>query len=166
MSLSIVTGAPGWLGTRIVRSLNRGVADVPVLGPSDRQTRCLVLPDADASELEALGAEIVRGDITDPASLATLFDGATAATVFHAAGIVHATRGAGQFKRVNADGTRNMLDAARAARIRRFIHVSSNSPIGTNPSKDHVFNENAPYHPYMGYGKSKMVAEQAVRAET
>jgi nucleoside-diphosphate-sugar epimerase len=166
MTYSIVTGSPGWLGTRIVHSLARGVADVPALGPTDRTTRCLVLPDADASELEALGAEIVRGDVTDPGSLAKLFDGAAGATVFHAAGIIHPTRGASQWRRVNADGTRNMLAAARAANIRRFIHVSSNSPLGTNAAATDVFDEDAPYHPYMGYGKSKMLAEQAVRAET
>ena len=136
MTHSIVTGAPGWLGTRLVHSLSRGVSDVPALGPTDRITRCLVLPDADASELEALGAEIVRGDVTDPGSLAKLFDGAAGATVFHAAGIVHPTRGVSQWRRVNADGTRNMLAAARAANIRRFVHVSSNSPLGTNPSTD------------------------------
>jgi len=166
MTLSIVTGAPGWLGTRLVHSLKHGVTDAPNLGPTDRQTRCLVLPDADAAELEALGAEIVRGDVTDPASLEKLFDGAKDATVFHAAGIVHVTKGVSQFKAVNAVGTQNMLDAGKAAGIRRFIHVSSNSPIGTNPSSDHVFDEEAPYHPYMNYGKTKMMAEQAVRATT
>jgi nucleoside-diphosphate-sugar epimerase len=166
MTLSIVTGAPGWLGTRLVHSLVRGVADVPSLGPTDRTTRCLVLPEADAGELEALGVEIVRGDVTDPASLARLFDGGKDATVFHAAGIVHVTRGSSQFHAVNAVGTQNMLAAATAAGIRRFIHVSSNSPIGTNPTRDDVFDEDAPYHPYLGYGKSKMLAEQAVRAAT
>lgn len=166
MTLSIVTGAPGWLGTRFVQSLVNGVTDVPALGPTDRTTRCLVLPDADAVELEALGVELVRGDVTDPASLAKLFDGAKDATVFHAAGIVHVTQGMGQFKAVNAAGTQHMLDAAKAAGVRRFIHVSSNSPIGTNPDRDHVFDEDAPYNPYMGYGKSKMMAEQAVRATT
>jgi nucleoside-diphosphate-sugar epimerase/choline dehydrogenase-like flavoprotein len=164
MTLSIVTGAPGWLGTRIVQSLAQGVADVPSLGPTERRTRCLVLPDADASELEALGAEIVRGDVTDPASLERLFDGAKGATVFHSAGIVHVTEGVKQFHAVNAAGTRNMLDAAKAAGIRRFVHVSSNSPLGVNPRNDHVFDEDSPYHPYMSYGKTKMLAEQAVRA--
>jgi nucleoside-diphosphate-sugar epimerase len=164
MTLSIITGAPGWLGTRIVHSLKHGVADCPALGPTDRQTRCLVLPDADASELETLGAEIVRGDVTDPESLAKLFDGAADATVFHAAGVVHVTQGIGQFRRVNAIGTENMIAAAKAAKIRRFIHVSSNSPIGTNPKPDQVFDEESPYHPYMKYGKTKMLAEQAVRA--
>src|SRR5574338_924416 len=166
MSMSIVTGAPGWLGTRLVESLVNGVTDVPALGPTNRPTRCHVLPDADASELERLGVEIVRGDVTDPASLATLFEGAKDATVFHAAGVVHVTNGVKQFHAVNAQGTQNMLDAAKAAGIRRFIHVSSNSPIGTNPSPDHVFDESAPYNPYMHYGKTKMLAEQAVRATT
>jgi nucleoside-diphosphate-sugar epimerase len=164
MTLSIVTGAPGWLGTRLVQSLARGVADVPSLGPTERKTRCLVLPDADASELEALGAEIVRGDVTDPASLEKLFAGAAGATVFHSAGIVHVTEGVKQFHAVNAAGTQHMLDAAKAAGVRRFIHVSSNSPIGVNPRNDHVFDEDAPYNPYMSYGKTKMLAEQAVRA--
>src|SRR5262249_12421468 len=144
MTLSIVTGAPGWLGTRLVHSLVRGVPDVPALGPTDRTTRCLVLPDADPGDvtaLEALGVEIVRGDVTDPTSLARLFDGARDATVFHAAGIVHPTRGMGQFRAVNAVGTQNMLAASATAGVRRFIHVSSNSPIGTNPTKDHVFDE-------------------------
>lgn len=166
MTLSIVTGAPGWLGTRLVMSLIKGVTDVPALGPTQRTTRCLVLPDADASELEALGAEIVRGDVTDPASLAKLFDGAKDATVFHSAGVVHVTKGMKQFHAVNAQGTANMLEAAKTAKIRRFIHVSSNSPIGTNPTRDHEFDEDAPYNPYMRYGKTKMLAEQSVRAMT
>lgn len=166
MTLSIVTGAPGWLGSRLVHALKHGLADVPSLGPTDRPTRCLVLPDADASELEALGAEIVRGDVTDPESLAKLFDGAAGATVFHSAGVVHVTKGMRQFRDVNATGTGNMLAAAKAAKIRRFVHVSSNSPIGTNPSPDHVFDEQSPYHPYMRYGKTKMLGEQAVRATT
>jgi nucleoside-diphosphate-sugar epimerase len=166
MSLSIVTGAPGWLGTRLVESLSKGVPDVPSLGPTDRATRCLVLPDADASQLEALGAEIVRGDVRDPASLEKLFDGARDATVFHVAGIVHPTQGMRQFRDVNVTGTTNMLAAARAAKIRRFVHVSSSSPLGANPSADHVFDEDAPYKPYSQYGKTKMLAEQAVRAVT
>src|SRR5690348_13371593 len=91
MTLAIVTGAPGWLGTRIVQSLVRGLPDVPSLGPSDRTVRCLVLPDADARELEALGAqvEIVRGDLTEAGSLEPLFAGAKGATVFHSAGVIH-----------------------------------------------------------------------------
>lgn len=165
MTLAIVTGAPGWLGTRLVQSLVKGVVDVPSLGPSDRKVRCLVLPDADASELEALGpqVEIVRGDVTDAASLEPLFAGSKGATVFHSAGIVHPSKGTKQFWDVNVEGTRNMIEAAKKHGVRRFVHVSSNSPIGTNPAKDHVFDESAPYDPYMTYGKTKMEAELVVK---
>ena len=162
MTLAIVTGAPGWLGTQLVRSLVQGLPDVPSLPASDREVRCLVLPDADAKELEELGAKIVRGDLTDAASLAPLFEGAAGATVFHCAGVIHPTRGVSQLHDVNVEGTRNMIEAAKKAKARRFVHTSSNSPIGTNPTKDHVFDESAPYDPYMQYGKTKMLAEEIV----
>jgi nucleoside-diphosphate-sugar epimerase len=165
--LAIVTGAPGWLGTALVRSLVQGLPEVPALAaPSpDRVVRCLVLRGVDASELRAVSpkVEIVEGDLADAASLGPLFEGAGGATVFHAAGIIHPTEGMGQFTRVNVNGTRHVLDGAVGAGARRIVHVSSNSPIGVNPSPDAVFDESAPYAPYMGYGKSKMLAEQMVR---
>jgi nucleoside-diphosphate-sugar epimerase len=167
MTTAIVTGAPGWLGTRLVQSLVKGVVDVPSLGASDRRVRCLVLPDADAKELEALGGqvEIVRGDVTDPSSLEKLFDGEgiAGATVFHSAGVIHPTRGVKQLHEVNVDGTTNVVEAAKKARARRLVHVSSNSPIGTNPTNEHVFDESAPYSPYMQYGRTKMLAEEIVK---
>jgi len=166
MALAIVTGVPGWLGSRLVHALVRGLPDLPELSPGQRRVRCLVLPGADASELEALGpsVEIVRGDVTDPASLTRLFADAGGATVFHSAGLIHPSGGTRAFHAVNTRGTEHMLEASRAARIRRFVHVSSNSPLGTNPTPTAVFDERSPYHPYMEYGRTKMLAEQAVRA--
>ena len=41
--------------------------------------------------------------------------------------------------------------------------VSSNSAIGCNPHPDHVFDENSPYDPYMGYGRSKAEMERIVQ---
>jgi len=164
--LAIVTGAPGWLGTTLVRSLVKGLPEVEALAaPSDRVVRCLVLRGADATELRAISpkVEIVEGDVTDAASLEPLFAGAGGATVFHAAGIIHPTEGLGQLTRVNVNGTRSILDAATKAGARRLVHVSSNSPLGVNPAPDHVFDESAPYAPYMAYGKTKKLAEEIVR---
>ena len=45
---------------------------------------------------------------------------------------------------------------------RRAIVVSSNSPIGTNPTREHRFDEDSPFDPYMEYGRSKVRMEQAV----
>ncbi len=167
MSLALVTGAPGWLGTRLVRALAEGLPDVPrFAGGSQREIRVLAHPSADTASLEGIrgNLKIVRGDVTDPASLAALFAGADGATFFHAAGVIHPTHGIQQLYRVNEQGTRNLVEAAGRAGVRRFIHVSSNSPIGTNPRPDHAFDEEAPYAPYMHYGRSKRRAEEIANA--
>lgn len=164
--LCLVTGAPGWLGTRLVETLVRGMPEVPGLEQplGERVVRCLVQSGSDSAPLRELGprVEIVDGDLTEPSTLEPLFEGAEGATLFHAAGVIHPTRGVRQLFDVNAEGTRHLVLGAERARVRRFVHVSSNSPIGTNPSPAHVFDESAPYRPYMGYGESKMIAEQLV----
>jgi nucleoside-diphosphate-sugar epimerase len=165
--IALVTGAPGWLGTRLVETLVHGLPEVPSLAAplGERRVRCLVLKGSDVTPLKKIGprVEIVEGDLKDQASVEALVADARGATLFHSAGIIHPTGGTKQFTEVNVEGTRRLLDAAKRVGVRRMVHVSSNSPIGTNPSKDHVFDEASPYNPYMGYGKSKMLAEQAVR---
>ena len=61
--------------------------------------------------------------------------------------------------RSTSRGTVNVAAAARAAGVRRLVHVSSNSPFGVNPHRHDVFRNDEPYHPYLGYGRSKMLAE-------
>jgi nucleoside-diphosphate-sugar epimerase len=56
------------------------------------------------------------------------------------------------------------MDAARRHGVRRVVHVSSNSPFGTNAARDDRFGNDEPYHPYLGYGRSKKDAELAVLA--
>jgi nucleoside-diphosphate-sugar epimerase len=56
-----------------------------------------------------------------------------------------------------------VLDRSRRAGITRFVHVSSNSPFGANPTPDDRFTEDSPYNPYLAYGQSKMEAEQLVQ---
>lgn len=162
--VTLVTGASGWLGMRLVESLMRGLPEVPALAQPSRRAsvRCLVRTDADGAELAAIpGVACVRGDLTAPETLEPFVDGARGATLFHCAGVIHPSR-VSEFEAVNAAGTRHLLDAAARAGVRRFIHVSSNSPFGANPTRDHVFTEEARYNPYMGYGRSKMAGEQAV----
>lgn len=166
--LALVTGATGWLGSRLVRLLVEGIPEVDDLaaGEPERPIRCLVEPGADRRILDGIPGrlEIVEGDLTRPPSLEPLFQGARGATLFHCAGVVHPTRGVRQFYAVNADGTRHLIELARRHRLRCFVHVSSNSPFGCNPDREHRFDESSEYNPYMGYGRSKMLAEQAVRA--
>jgi len=162
--VTLVTGAPGWLGTRLVESLVRGLPEVPALAqPLQRaEIRCLVRAGADTTELAALpGVVCVPGDLSSPDTLQRFVKGGHGATLFHCAGVIHPSR-LSEFEVVNAAGTRHLLDAAAQAGVRRFIHVSSNSPFGANPDREHLFTEDAPYRPYMGYGRSKMEGEQAV----
>lgn len=159
---TVVTGASGWLGTALVHALTTPESpwfrDVPV--------RALVRQAAEGERVRAVSPLIttVVGDITAPDSLAPLFDGTTGSVdLIHAAGVIHPAKVA-DFFTVNTDGTRNVLDAARRAGVRRFVHVSSNSPFGTNPHPGDRFRNDEPYHPYYGYGRSKMLAELAVAA--
>jgi nucleoside-diphosphate-sugar epimerase len=164
--IALVTGAAGWLGSRLVDLLSNG-AGFAGMGepPAFRNIRCLVHRDGDAERLAGRdNVTVFRGDIADPLSLTPFFADSEGAVVFHCAGIIHPGWRTAPFHAVNAIGTQNLLEAANRAQVRRFVHVSSNSPIGCNPSREHLFDEAAPYDPYMGYGHSKMLAEQAVTA--
>jgi len=103
--------------------------------------------------------EVVRADLRDPRALSGVCDGA--ATVFHAAGIVHPRR-VRELYEVNVDGTRNILNAAVASRVKRFVFVSSNSPAGLNESAGRLMTEEDPPRPYLSYGLSKLQAEWVV----
>ncbi len=148
---ALVTGAPGWLGTQFVEILMARNWDI----------RCLVLEGMPDESLRKLGAEIVWGDITTPESLDGVTDGIE--IVFHIVGLVHAKFFDVQnFFRVNTEGTRNILQCAIKAGVRRFVYVSSNSPVGCNYEKDVLMSEFTPPRPYMAYGKSKVLSEGLV----
>jgi nucleoside-diphosphate-sugar epimerase len=171
-ALALVTGAPGWLGTRLVDVLLHGMPEVTGLESATdaRPVRCLVRADASSTDGGAPPfaqwprVEVCSGDLRDVASVEAFCAGAAGATLFHVAGVIHPTQGMREFVDVNVEGTRRLVEAARGAGVRRFVHVSSNSPLGTNPLPTDTFDEGAPYRPYMGYGKSKRAAEEIVRA--
>ncbi len=162
--IAIVTGAAGWLGQNLVRALRHGLPDTPTLaGGSEREIRCLARSDAERSTVTSLQSEAVAfsGDLTAPDSLKALFENSEGATVFHCAGLIHPQRRK-DLDAVNVEGTRAVLDWACRSGVRRLVHVSSNSPIGCNETAESVFDESAPYNPYMGYGQSKKRAEELV----
>ena len=164
--LVLVTGAAGWLGSRLVESLALGLPDHQALmqPQAGLRIRCLLLPGQDSAGLKKLSSavEIVTGDIRNPADCARFCADARGAVLFHAAGVIHPRR-VREFYEINRDGTTNLLDAAIQAGVRRAVVVSSNSPCGCNPHPDHLFDEFSPYKPYMNYGRSKMEMELAVK---
>ncbi len=167
MSVYLVTGACGWLGSALVEALcglNPHLRNMSPAGDGD-EIRCLCLPGEDSKISQDVRSrvKVFTGDITQPHTLKEFFKNAQGGVVFHIAGVVHPPARTRFFKLINEMGTVNVLSEAEAAGVKRFIHMSSNSPFGFNPSKNHLFDEDSPYNPYMGYGRSKMKAELAVK---
>lgn len=166
MTATFVTGVPGWLGTRVVETLLEGLPDGPVGlgGEADRTVTALCFGGEDPRLKGRFAGRLkmVVGDVRDRAGLDAAMVGLKGGTVFHAAGIIHPVKSVKEWDEVNVQGTKNVLEAAIAAGARRFVHVSSNSPIGCNPTPDHRFDESSPYNPYLGYGISKKAGEDLV----
>ena len=107
----LVTGGTGFVGPHVVHALR--ARDVPV--------RVLVRDQSRGSRAVAWGAEIVEGDVTDPASLRTAVAGVDA--VVHLVAIIKGSRA--DFERVMAQGTRNVAAAAKEAGVRRIVLASA-----------------------------------------
>ncbi len=107
----LVTGATGFIGPHVVHALR--ARETPV--------RALVREPARATRLAAWGAELVAGDVTDPASLRTACEGVDC--IVHLVAIIRGRPG--DFERVMAQGTRNMVAAAQEAGARRFVLASA-----------------------------------------
>ena len=159
---TLITGAAGWLGTGLVSAFTSGDHVRP------GRLRLLVHSDTDAAAVRALTADdsdrvdVVVGDVADPTDVERLFADLRGTTdVIHTAGVIHPPTMA-DFDAVNHRGTANVVRAAERVGVRRLVHVSSNSPFGTNPSRTDTFRNDEPYHPYLGYGQSKMLGELSV----
>jgi nucleoside-diphosphate-sugar epimerase len=156
--ITVVTGAAGWLGRALLDQL---LGDGPRGRPG--RVRALVTAADDRAALPASDRlDVVVGDVRRPAGMAELFAGLDGTVdVIHTAGVIHPRRTA-EFTEINARGTHVVARAALANGVRRMVHVSSNSPFGTNAHRSDVFRNEEPYAPYYGYGRSKMQAELRV----
>jgi uncharacterized protein YbjT (DUF2867 family) len=110
----LITGANGYVGGFTLKALraNPVSANQTVLG--------LIRNAAQAEKLRAHGAQAVIGDVTDPASLAAAMQGVD--KVIHLAA-VNRDRGQSTMARVNAQGTINVVDAAKAAGVKHIVTV-------------------------------------------
>ena len=161
---AILTGVPGWLGNALSQTLMTGLADNPEIAlPRHSQISVLMHPEASLPAfLNNQQIEVFKADLANLSDLSPLFKDAAGGTVFHIAGVIHPQKSTKEFYNVNVMGTKALLDAAIKAGVRRFIYVSSNSPCGCNETRQGRFTEAAPYNPYLGYGKSKMQAEELI----
>jgi nucleoside-diphosphate-sugar epimerase len=152
----LVTGAPGWLGTSLVKALVQGVRTGP-LDQKPESVRVLALPGSDGKVLTQHGdVEIAMTDLRDRRLPPAAFEGID--TIFHCAGVVHPKRIEDLYA-INVEGTQHLIDAAIAAKVRRFVLVSSNSPAGLNLDATRLMQEDDPPRPYLNYGLSKLQSE-------
>jgi uncharacterized protein YbjT (DUF2867 family) len=107
----LVTGGTGFVGPHVVHALR--ARELPV--------RAVVRNPARATRLAAWGVELATGDVTDPASLRAACEGVDA--VVHLVAIIRGRPA--DFERVMAEGTRNVVAAAREAGVRRFVLASA-----------------------------------------
>ena len=124
--------------------------------------RALARSDAAAKRVAELGAEPVRGDLSDRASLAAGAAGAEVA--FHLAAHLGEWGPWEEFERGNVEGTRNALEACAEAGVRRFVHCGTEAALMAGEPLVRV-DETAPLQPgsRAPYPATKAKAEQAVR---
>ena len=130
--MNLVTGATGLLGSHIVEQLR--LRDEPV--------RVLVRHGSDTDWLERQNVEFVHGDLSNHTSLSRACRGAR--IVYHAAARVGDWGPWKDFVKVTIEGTRNLAEAAAAARCERFLHISSISAYGHPDGEGLVLDETAP----------------------
>lgn len=154
MTRALVTGSTGGVGANLTAALNaRGIEVVGL--------RRKTSPDDATGDLRAT---FVTGDILEPESLRPAMEGID--WVFHAAAIADDWHyPAETILRVNVEGTRNVLAAAHAAGVKRFVFTSSAAGLGTPLPGQELINEENQYNlkpDAWPYGYSKHLAMQAV----
>lgn len=148
----VVTGASGFIGRRLLEAFAmHGV-----------QTRALVR--APSSVVEGPGRSVFVTGLDDRVALRSALRGAE--VLVHLAGRAHVVREgkedpAIEFRRVNVDGTRTLLDTALDAGVSRIVHMSSIGAVATS-SEDSI-DDGTRSAPDSIYGRSKLESETVVR---
>jgi len=143
MASLLVTGGGGFVGRHVLPALIDGGHQVRAL-VRDEQRTAGVVARLDVRQQRAMTFAI--GDVGDPTSLHRAAAGMDA--IVHLVAIPRDRTGGRDLMRVNFDGTRNMLDAARDAGVGRFVHLGA---LGVTDD------------PNLHYARSKARAEAAVR---
>lgn len=157
----LVTGATGFIGSHLCRALTH----------AGHRVTALVRPSSNRSILRDLATKFAVGDLFESDSLLKAMNGIE--VVYHCGGMVARWAKPQAMIASHIEGTANIVEAAVACGVRRFIHTSSVAALGVpairpkSPSdislldESHQWNYDAQIWPY-GYGKH--IAEQAVLA--
>jgi nucleoside-diphosphate-sugar epimerase len=153
--VDLLTGATGFLGHHLAARLGR----------DGRKLRAIVRPGTDLRRIPAEITEVLWGDISEPETLQRALVGIE--VVFHTAARVSGGGSKDAFQRDNVAAVENLLRAAEAAGVRRFVHVSSAGIFGAG-QKGTAIDERTPLDPQIEsrglYAWSKAESDRLVRA--
>jgi nucleoside-diphosphate-sugar epimerase len=148
MPTCLITGATGFVGGHLAEACaGRGYT-----------VRALARAGSDTVSLENQGATLVRGDMTDPATVREAVEGAD--VVFHCAARVGDWGPVEEYRAVNVEGLRHLLEAVKGRPLRRFVHFST---LGVYAARHHYATDESeplPERQLDGYTQSKAEAEQ------
>ncbi len=121
MSKVLITGATGFIGNHVTRlCLEQG-----------DEVRVMVMPGEDRSPLDGMDVEFVEGNLLDPASLRKAVQGVE--RLYHLAALFAVwTKDPDLHYKINVEGARHMMHAARAADVEKIVYTSSIAAIGTD----------------------------------
>jgi 2-alkyl-3-oxoalkanoate reductase len=145
----LVTGGTGFLGRYVVQKLR------------ERRCRVRVLARGSKPKTAFDDVELARGDLRDAHAVRSACDGVDA--VVHAGALSQPWGRAAEFEAINVAGTRNVLDACRAAGVQRLVHVSSPSVAFTGDDQ-HELGDDVPFAArcLSTYSRTKQAAELLV----
>jgi len=156
----VITGAGGFIGSRLVERLAEGGREVIAVD-------CLLgLPYPAAEKevrLEALaalsGVEIVRLDLTEPAFTDLVADAGAVINLAALTGLNQSARGT-DYRRGNVTTAEAVTEACLASGVGRLVHASTSSVYGAVADGD----EESPLEPISDYGRTKLEGERVVLA--
>jgi dTDP-glucose 4,6-dehydratase len=158
----LVTGAAGFIGSNFVRARLERHSDDHLVAYD------LLTYAGNRENLDGLDVRLVEGDIADRDLAESVLREERIETVVNFAAESHnslAVVDPGRFFQTNVMGTQALLDAARAAGVARFHHVSTCEVYGDLAlDSGDAFTEESPYRPRTPYNASKAGADHAVRA--
>jgi nucleoside-diphosphate-sugar epimerase len=145
----LITGSTGYIGSLLTLKLAEQGEDI----------RILVRKDPELAAFNRPNIKVYKGDITDPASLETAMQGVD--KVYHMAAYARLwAKDPDTFQKINVEGTRNVMETAWNAGVRKIVYTSTAGVIG--PSKDKPMSETDPriIGFFNAYEETKTQAEQ------